>query len=103
MEVEPPLEASGFRNWRSIMSTHDEFPSHCLLQTWWYLGRSNLVLIWDYGELLSMGLPDSSQTVTIVIVGVMMAIRWLEAHVRKNNRQETSTKEQLKELDCLND
>ena len=33
MEVEPLLEASGKRNWRSIMSTHDEFPCHCLLQT----------------------------------------------------------------------
>ena len=27
MEVEPLLEASGKRNWRSIMLTHDEFPS----------------------------------------------------------------------------
>ena len=88
MEVEPLLEASGKRNWRSIMLTHDEFPCHCLLQTWWYPKRSNLMLIWDSGELLSMGLPDSSQPVTIVIVGVMMAIRWLEAHLRENNRQE---------------
>ena len=78
MEVEPLLEASGKRNWRSVMLTHDEFPCHCLLQTWWYPKRSNLVLIWDSGELLSMGLPDSSQPITIVIVGVMMAIRWLE-------------------------
>ena len=45
MEVEPVLEASGKRNWRSIMSTHDKFPCHCLFQTWWYPGRSNLVLI----------------------------------------------------------
>ena len=45
MEVEPLLEASGKRNWRSIMSTHDELPCHCLLQTWWYPGRSNLALI----------------------------------------------------------
>ena len=45
MEVGPLLEASGKRNWRSIMLTHDEFPCHCLLQTWWYPGRSNLVLI----------------------------------------------------------
>ena len=74
MEVEPLLEASGKRNWRSIMLTHDEFPCHCLLQTWWYPGRSNLVLIWDRGELLSMDLPDSSRPITIVIVGVMMAI-----------------------------
>ena len=45
MEVKPLLEASGKCNWRSIMSTHDEVPCHCLLQTWWYPGRSNLVLI----------------------------------------------------------
>ena len=103
MEVEPLLEASGKRNWRSIMLTHDKFPCHCLLQTWWYPKRSNLMLIWDSGELLSMGLPDSSQPVTIVIVGVMMAIRWLEAHVRENNRQEAPTREQLRKLDCLKD
>ena len=36
-------------------------------------------------------------------MGVMMAIRWLEAHVKENNRQETPTKEQLQELDCLKD
>ena len=48
-----------------------------------------------------MGLPDSSQPKTRVIVGVMMAIRWLEAHVKENNRQEEPTKEQLEELDCL--
>ena len=34
MEVEQLLEALGKRNWRSIMSTDDEFPCHCLLQTW---------------------------------------------------------------------
>ena len=66
-------------------------------------GRSNLVLIWDSGELLSMGLPDSSQLITVRTVGVMMAIRWLEAHEWENNPQETPTKEQLQELDCLKD
>ena len=101
MEVEPLLEASGKRNWRSIMLTDDEFPCHCLLQTWWYPKRSNLMLIWDSGELLSMGLPDSSQPITIVIVEVMMAIRWLEAHVKENNRQEAPTR--IQELDCLKD
>ena len=101
MELEPLLEASGKRNWRSIMLTHDEFPCHCLLQTWWYPGRSNLVLIWDSGERLSMGLSDSSQPITIVILEVMMAIRWLEALVQENNRQEMPTREQLQELDCL--
>ena len=35
MEVEPLLGASRKRIWRSIMSTHDEFPCPCLLQTWW--------------------------------------------------------------------
>ena len=79
MEVEPLLEASGKRNWRSIMLTHDEFLCHCLLQNWWYPERSNLVLIGDSGELLSMGLPDSSRPIAVVIVGVMIAIRWLEA------------------------
>ena len=103
LEEEPPLEASEKLNWRSIMSTHDEFSCHCLLQTCWYPGRSNLVLIWDCVELLSMGLADSSQPITIVIVGVMMAIRWLEAHVKENKRQETPTKKQLQELDCLKD
>ena len=50
-----------------------------------------------------MGLPDSSQPMKLVIVGVMMAIRWLEAHVKENYRQETPTKEQLQELDCFKD
>ena len=68
------------------MLTHDEFPCHCLLQTRWYPGRSNLVLIWDSGELLSMSLRDSSHPITIVIVGVMMAIGWLKAHLKENNR-----------------
>ena len=83
------------------MLTHDEFPCHCLLQTWWYPERGNQVLIWDSGELLFMGLPDTSRPITILIVGVMMAIRWLEAHVKENNRQETPTKEY--KLDCLKD
>ena len=103
MEMEPLLEASGKRNWRSTMLKHDDFICHCLLQTWWYPGRSNLVFIWDSGELLSMGLIDSSQPITILIVGVMMAVRWLKAHVKENNRQEMPTKEQLQELDCLKD
>ena len=103
MEVKPLLEPLGKRNWRSIMLTHDQFPCHCLLQTWWYPERSNLVLIWDPEELLSMGLPDSSRPITIVIVGVMIAIRWLEAHVRENSRQEAPTREKLQKLDCLKD
>ena len=50
-----------------------------------------------------MGLPYSSRPITIVIVGVMMAVRWLEAHVRENNRQEAPTREPLQKLDCLKD
>ena len=50
-----------------------------------------------------MVLPDSSRPITIVIVEVMMAIRWLEAQVRENNRQEAPTREQLQKLDCLKD
>ena len=103
IEVEPLLDASEKRNWRSMMSKHDKFPCHCLLQIWWYPESSNLVLIWDCGELLSMGLPDSSHPITIVIVGVMMAIQWLEFRVRANNSQETHTKEKLQELDCPKD
>ena len=34
-------------------------------------------------------------------MGVMMAIRWLEAHAKDNSRQEAPTKEQLQELGCL--
>ena len=64
---------------------------------------SNLGLIWVSGELLSMGLPDSSRPITLVIVGVMMAIRWLEAHVNENNIQEVPTREQLQKMDCLKD
>ena len=97
IEVEPLLEASRKRNWRSIMLTHDEFPCHCLLQTWWYPGRGNLVLIWDCGELLSMGLLDSSQPITIVTLGFMMVIRRLEALVKESNRQET-----LRKSNCRN-
>ena len=50
-----------------------------------------------------MGLPVSSRPITVVIVGVMIAIRWLEAHVKENNRQEAPTREQLQKLDCLED
>ena len=32
-----------------------------------------------------------------------MGIRYLEAHVKENSRQEAPTKEQLQELDCLKD
>ena len=53
----------------------DEILCNCLLQTCLYPVRSNLVLIWDSGELLSMGLQYSLQLLRIILVGVMMAIR----------------------------
>ena len=84
MEMEPLLEASGKRNWRSILLTH-EFACDCLPQTWWYPGRSNLVLIWDTGELLSMGLPESSQPITIVILGFMLRRTIDKKHRTKKN------------------
>ena len=43
MEVEPLLEASGKRNWRSIMSTHDEFPCHACYKH----GGTPGVVIWS--------------------------------------------------------
>ena len=38
-----------------------------------------------------------------MIAGIKIAIKWLEAHVKENNRQEAPTKDQLEELDCLKD
>ena len=45
----------------------------------------------------------SSKPIKIVIVGVMMAIRWLEAHLKEINRQESPTRVQFQELNCLKD
>ena len=42
IEVEPQLEASGKHNWRSIMSTHDEFPAIA----WYKQGGTPGVVIW---------------------------------------------------------
>ena len=50
MELEPLLKASGKRNWRSIMLTHDEFPCHCLLQTRCYPGRKSLEFSLEDGD-----------------------------------------------------
>ena len=79
-EVELLLEASGYWTWRNILMTHGEYPCHCLAQTLWYPKRVNLVLVWDAEELLSMGLPDQGQNVTILLFSAMLAVRWLEAN-----------------------
>ena len=52
------------------------------------LFATNMVVCWakkSGGELLSMGLRDSSQPIKVVLVGVMMGIRCLEAHVKAGN------------------
>ena len=59
------------------------------------------MLIRKSRELLSMDLAESSQIVTIMIFGVVMAARWLEAHVGENNRQEAPSKKQFEELECV--
>ena len=51
MELEPLLEASGERNFRSIILTQGDCPCHCLAQTVWYPEQSNLCLIWDVEEI----------------------------------------------------
>ena len=45
IELEPFLEVSGERNFRSIDITHGECPCHCLAQTVWYPDHANLCLI----------------------------------------------------------
>ena len=77
----------------SCIHTMNFHANDCLLQTWCYPARSNLVHMWDAGDLLSMSSTDSSQPVTIRVVGVMMAIKWLDPHVSENNSQGAPTKE----------
>ena len=104
MEVEPLLEASGYRTRKNILMTHGEFPCHCLAQTLWHLKRGNLVLVWDVEELYSTGLPDQNQQVSIVVVSAMLAVRWLEANAGTSG-QETAvpTSEQLSNVKMNHD
>ena len=53
--------------------------------------------------MLSLGLPDSWQPVTIIVLGVMMAVKGLEITTGENTRQEASRKEQPEELSCQED
>ena len=80
MEIETLLIASGYRTWRNILLTHGQYPCRCLVQTFWYPKRANLVLVCDDEEIYSMGLPDKTQNVTILLVIAMRAVRWLEAN-----------------------
>ena len=74
MEIEPLLIASGCRTWENILLTHGEYPYHCLEQTLWYPKRANLGLVWDAGELFSMGLPDQAQIVSILVVSAVLTV-----------------------------
>ena len=84
MEFEPLLEASGERTLRSINLTPGECPCHCLAQTVWYPEHSNLCLIWDVEEILSIGLPGHQQEVALFVVSTMLALRWIEENSTKN-------------------
>ena len=99
MELEPPLEASGERNLRSIEITHGECPCHCLAQTVWYPEHSNLCLVWDVEEIRSIGLPDHQQKVTILVVSTMLALRWIEENVTKYRESKTPTAESIYTID----
>ena len=46
----------------------------------WYPKRGNLMLVWDVEELFSTGMPDQTQPVSILVVSVMTAVRWLEVN-----------------------
>ena len=61
------------------------------------------MLVWDVEELYSTGLPDQNQPVSIVVVSVMLAVRWLEANAG-TSEQETAvpTTEQLSNVKLNN-
>ena len=94
MELDLLPEASGERNLRSIDITHGECPCHCLAQTVRYPDHAKLCLIWDVEEIRSIGLPDHRQTVTLLVVSKMLALRWIEETVTK-----TPTVEQIYAID----
>ena len=87
IEGESLLEALEHRNWKSSLLTHVESLCHSSSQTWRYPAPSNLWLIWDAGDLLSMGSPSSSKKITVTVIGAIMTFRWLEAHGGENNRK----------------
>ena len=99
MELEPLLEASGERNLRSVDLTHGDCPCHCLAQTVWYPDHANLCLIWDVEEIRSLGLPDHQQKVTVLVVGTMLALRWIEENVAKYRESKTPTAESIYAID----
>ena len=99
MEFEPLLEASGERNLRSVNLTHGERPCHCLALTVRYPEHSNLCLIWDVEEIRSVGLPDHQQRVTLSVVSLMLALRWIEKNVTKYRESRAPTAETIHAID----
>ena len=62
----------------------------------WYPKRGNLMLVWDVEELFSTGMLDQTQPVSILVVSVMTAVRWLEANKGMTEQQMTMpTRKQL--------
>ena len=68
MEIVPLLITSGYRTWNNILLTYGE--------------RAKPVLVWDTGELFSMGLLDLALNVSILVFKDMLALKWLEAIAR---------------------
>ena len=99
MELEPLLEVSGERNLRSIDIAHGECPCHCLAQTVWYPDHASLCLVWDAEEIRSIGLPDHSKKVTLLVVGTMLALQWIEENVTKCRESKTPTAESIYAID----
>ena len=75
MEIEPLLIEMSYLTWRNILLIHGKHPCHCLLQTFWYPKRANLVLFWDAGNFFSMRVPDQAQNMTRFVVSAMLAVR----------------------------
>ena len=81
------LIASGYWTWRNILLTNEEYTCHCLTQTFLYLKLAILVLVWEAGELFSMGLPDYAQEMSISKFSAMKTVRWLEANAGTNEQE----------------
>ena len=86
-EIEPLLIALGYRIWRKILLTHGEYLCHCLAQTFWHPKRANLVFVWDAGELFTMELPDRAQSVPILVVSAMLAVKWFKLTQKRMSRR----------------
>ena len=99
MEFDPLLEASRERNPRSINFLHGECPCRCLAQTVWCPEQSKLCLIWDVGEIWSIGLPDHQQKVHLFLVSSMLALRWIEEKVTKYRESRAPTVESIHAID----